>query len=150
TAAAPLVPESAAPRAPWEMPMTATSDPTTTPPESERPVVVCPRCRGELRAAAEAVDCPRCGGTVVPVPAGIPPTEQATLPPSRPDPDAVTLPPPPASAEAVTQPPVHVDSYPGEAREHAPGDTVANQPGTVFPRVPGYEIVGELGRGGMG
>jgi hypothetical protein len=60
------------------------------------------------------------------------PTETTTLPPSRPG-DAVALPPPRAPSDGETLPPTR----PATATR------------TAF-AVPGYEIVRELGRGGMG
>ena len=60
------------------------------------------------------------------------PTEAATLPPSVPG-DAATLPPPLASSDTATLAP-----------------TASTVPAEASVVVPGYEIVRELGRGGMG
>ena len=76
------------------------------------------------------------------------PAEPASLPPEQPSTaaDLPALPPPqrsPGSAMATVDMPGTPSSAPAVARDSA-------GPESVFPQVPGYEILRELGRGGMG
>ena len=72
--------------------------------------------------------------------------EQATLPPSSPDDAERTMPPAPAPESATLPPAASVGT------ETLPPTQPAGMESTGTDRdgVPGYEILGELGRGGMG
>src|SRR5204862_278616 len=73
----------------------------------------------------------------------------ATVDPAPAPPVAETVPPAvPLRDEAVTRPPAPKDPYATQYQtDPSPGKSVD---GAVGPAVPGYEIVRELGRGGMG
>src|SRR5262245_10944993 len=79
------------------------------------------------------------------------PSQKATLPPAAPAADnAETLPPSPPGPEAATLPPPEA-GLPVAALTNAPALFAASAgPASEQPAVPGYEILRELGRGGMG
>jgi serine/threonine protein kinase len=72
--------------------------------------------------------------------------EETVAPPSPPASESATIPPPKAEESSVTLPPNEGDSPP----TLPPGETGhgSASPSGIAP--PGYEILGELGRGGMG
>jgi tetratricopeptide (TPR) repeat protein/predicted Ser/Thr protein kinase len=70
-----------------------------------------------------------------------PPSVTLTAPPRESPPDSRCLLPPRAAHDALTTPELTVPRKPASE---------AQLPGGPFPRVPGYEILEELGRGGMG
>jgi DNA-directed RNA polymerase subunit RPC12/RpoP len=139
----------------------------------------CSHCGQELAvqqtATGRSIACTRCSHAVlVPadpgnaranlsIPAGI--AEAVTLPPQAPDTQA-TLPPPqdePRSIEASeTLPPGMVQGDPPATVDHAgagsPGVSqqvsslhgVADRREDALPAIPGFEVLGVLGRGGMG
>jgi WD40 repeat protein/serine/threonine protein kinase len=126
----------------------------------------CPQCKSRLSVkdefAGRSSECPTCRQ-----PVQVPATETATLPPAtqsselpaltRPPVETATLPPPagthssersslqPPVVEAATLPPP-IDTDPFRTLA---GETVGPAPSAAT-QVPGYEVLGELGRGGMG
>src|SRR4051794_34723973 len=58
--------------------------------------------------------------------------------------------PNPVPTEAATLPPTPSPAEPAEAMTLPPSAPTSPSSGPERPQVPGYEILGELGRGGMG
>src|SRR3954447_3134798 len=106
----------------------------------------CSACRRTLRVAADLagkkVRCPEWKEAT-----RVPASEPATLDaPSGPASQAATLPPAPGLSEPATLgPPSDRDGATLGVDDARP----SQGPGRAPARVPGYEILGELGRGGM-
>jgi WD40 repeat protein len=112
--------------------------------------LLCAGCEQPLQDHDDLADCriycPRCQH-VHPVPAATAvPAGQASAPPEQ-----ATLPPLPAPVETATLPPLAAFTNAPPATLPPRGDGPAGAaPDVATATVPGYEILAELGRGGMG
>src|SRR5262249_14843004 len=155
----------------------AVSQPASAPPSVVRFACACgQQMQTSAAFAGRPTQCPRCRTSlIVPASGGPPPARPAstgtgstteTLPP-RPDtgmPSPPTLSAPPQ--QPSTSPPARTLNTPGQVPvathvgppraipvstpRTTPATDRGDRPGETLPSVPGYELLGELGRGGMG
>src|SRR5262245_4300657 len=101
----------------------------------------CPQCQRPVPADAPQGLCPACLLGCAAGAADDPPAETQAMAAFTPDPAAVT----PSGTDAREAPDAFPDTVPP-----TPGEGPPVRVGVVGVRVPGYEVLGELGRGGMG